>query len=238
MTLSIVSGRFGAACTGKGIFFRRYQPVNNQPDTNEAQSGASTGNGRTWYPSRRSMILARQEVKMTAADDAVTPSADGNSEAAATETVAAAEPTATEIDQNSTSPKPSKKSAPEDKVNNEPPPPPDPSTCKGIVIGQLAFEQSVLAGEFDNSAFLFYLEPAGVLNANLWCTRAYPAESIPGGILMTKAAREAKKVFFDDGVNPDEYELGFPKEFGYVKSIQHYLPESREHAKFPWSKKY
>lgn len=135
------------------------------------------------------------------------------------------------------SPEAAKKAAPEE-TPEEAPPPPDPDTCKGIVIGQLAFEESVLAGEFDDSDFLFYLEPAGVLNASLLCTRAYPAETVRGGILMTKAARDARKVFLDDGVNPDEYELAFPKEFGYVKSLQHYVPESREHAKFPWSKKY
>jgi len=81
-------------------------------------------------------------------------------------------------------------------------------------------------------------EPAGVMNADLVCTRAYPAESVRGGILMTRAAWQAKTVFFDDGINPERYELSFPKEFGYVKSIQHYQPESREHAKFPFSKKY
>ena len=177
---------------------------------------------------------------MTAAADAATPPAEGTSEAAEAQPVAAPEAEAASVEKDSSSTKPAKKPASDDKAEAEPPPPPppDPATCKGIVIGQLAFEESVLAGEFNDSEFLFYLEPAGVLNANLRCTHAYPAETVRGGILMTKAARDAKKVFLDDGVNPDEYELGFPKEFGYVKSIQHYLPESREHAKFPWSKKY
>ncbi len=119
-----------------------------------------------------------------------------------------------------------------------PAPEPDPETCYGIVIGQEALERGVLEGEFADTDYIFYLEPAGVMNADLVCTRAYPAESIRGGILMTKAARDVKKVYFDDSVNPDSYELSFPKEFGYVKSLQHYLPETREHAKYPFSKKY
>ena len=177
---------------------------------------------------------------MTAADDAATPPEEGTSEAVSAEPVSAAKAEEADVAEDTTSAKPAKDSVPEAKVEDvpPPPPPPDPTTCKGIVIGQEAFEESVLAGEFDDSEFLFYLEPAGVLNANLRCTRAYPAETIRGGILMTKAARDARKVFLDDGINPDEYELAFPKEFGYVKSLQHYVPESREHAKFPWSKKY
>lgn len=119
-----------------------------------------------------------------------------------------------------------------------PAPEPDPETCYGIVIGQEAFERAVLEGEFDGTDYIFYLEPAGVMNADLVCPRSYPAESIRGGILMTKAARDVKKVYFDDSVNPDSYELSFPKEYGYVKSVQHYLPETREHAQYPWSKKY
>ncbi len=120
----------------------------------------------------------------------------------------------------------------------EPPPPPTSETCGGIAIGQEAFEQAVLAGEFDGTDFMFYLEPAGVLNANLVCSRDYPAENTCAGILMTKASRDAKTVFFDDGINPEKYELHFPKEFGYVKSIQHFQPQTREHEKYPWSKKY
>ncbi len=119
-----------------------------------------------------------------------------------------------------------------------PPPEPDPDTCYGIVIGQDALERGVLEGEFDDTDYLFYLEPAGVLNADLVCAHAYPAECVRGGILMTKAARDVKKVFFDDSINPDSYELSFPKEFGYVKSLQHYDPETYEHAKYPFSKKY
>ncbi len=176
---------------------------------------------------------------MTAADDAATPPEEGVPEAAEAGDQPAANADAADAGETSAAHEPAEKVAPKaDAEEPPPPPPPDPATCKGIVIGQAAFEKSVLDGEFDDSDFLFYLEPAGVLNANLVCTRAYPAETVRGGILMTKAARDAKKVFFDDGVNPDDYELAFPKEFGYVKSLQHYIPESREHAKFPWSKKY
>ena len=125
-----------------------------------------------------------------------------------------------------------------EEVPEAPAPEPDPATCYGIVIGQEALEQAVFDGEFDDTDYMFYLEPAGVLNADLVCARAYPAESIRGGILMTKAARDVKKVYFDDSVNPDSYELSFPKEYGYVKSLQHYRPETREHAQYPWSKKY
>ena len=175
---------------------------------------------------------------MTAATDAATPPEEGTPEAAEAEPESTAEAKAADPGKDASPTKPATKPAPEDKPEDPPPPPPDPATCKGIVIGQAAFEECVLAGEFDDSDFLFYLEPAGVLNANLLCTSAYPAETVRGGILMTKAARDAKKVFFDDGLNPDEYELAFPKEFGYVKSLQHYIPESREHAKYPWSKKY
>jgi len=123
-------------------------------------------------------------------------------------------------------------------VEEVPEPEPDPETCQGIVIGQEALEQAVLDGEFDDSDYVFYLEPAGVMNADLVCAHSYPAESIRGGILMTKAARDAKKVYFDDSVNQNSYELAFPKEYGYVKSVQHYRPETREHAKYPFSKKY
>lgn len=119
-----------------------------------------------------------------------------------------------------------------------PAPEPDPATCKGIAISQDAFEEAVLRGEFDDTDYLFYLEPAGVLQANLVCAHRYPAENVRAGILMTRTARDTKTVYFDDGINPDTYELSFPKEFGYVKSIQHYQPQSREHAKYPWSKKY
>ena len=153
--------------------------------------------------------------------------ASGDAEAKPAEAKAAARPAA----------KAAAKAKPEEE---EPPPPPEPTpeTCYGIVIGMDAFEKAVLDGEFDDSDYLFYLEPAGVMGADLICARNYPAESVRGGILMTRAAREAKTIFFDDGINPESYELSFPKEFGYVKSVQHYQPESREHARYPFSKKY
>ena len=55
---------------------------------------------------------------------------------------------------------------------------------------------------------------------------------------MTRAGWQAKKVCLDDGVNPEIYELSFPKEFGYIKTLSHYQPEPRRSAKYPWSKKY
>lgn len=149
---------------------------------------------------------------MTAPDEVAAPESEGNEQAA----TAAAKPDA----------------------EDAPEPVPDPETCRGIAISMEVFERAALDGEFDGTEYLFYLEPAGVLNANLICARSYPAETLRAGILMTRAARETKTVFFDDGINPDRYELHFPKEFGYVKSLQHYIPASREHAKYPWSKKY
>lgn len=128
--------------------------------------------------------------------------------------------------------------AEEEEEEEEAEPVPDPESCRGVALGMEVFEEAVLEGEFDGTDFLFYLEPAGVLNANLLCSRSYPAENVRAGILMTKAARDTKTVFFDDGLNPERYELHFPKEFGYVKSLQHYRPASREHEKYPWSKKY
>ena len=157
--------------------------------------------------------------KPEADDSAVKPEA----------TAAAAKPAAA---------KPVAKAAAPEEVPEAPAPEPDPETCYGIVIGPEALERAVLEGEFADSDYIFYLEPAGVMNAELVCARAYPAESIRGGILMTKAARDVKKVYLDDCVNPDSYELAFPKEFGYVKSLQHYMPETREHARYPFSKKY
>jgi len=157
--------------------------------------------------------------KPEADDSAVKPEA----------TAAAAKPAAA---------KPAAKAAAPEEMPEAPAPEPDPETCYGIVIGQEALERAVLEGEFADSDYIFYLEPAGVMNAELVCARAYPAESIRGGILMTKAARDVKKVYLDDSVNPDSYELAFPKEFGYVKSLQHYMPETREHARYPFSKKY
>lgn len=139
-------------------------------------------------------------------------------------------------------PKPAAKAKPaaaeDEEDEEEPEPEPTPETCRGLVIALDTFEEAVLDGEFDGTDYMFYLEPAGVMNADLVCARAYPAESVRGGILMTRAAWKAKTIFFDDGINPERYELSFPKEFGYVKSVQHYKPESREHAKYPFSKKY
>ena len=82
-------------------------------------------------------------------------------EPVAAEPVAAAKAEAADVAEDSTSAKPAKKSAPDAEDPPTPPPPPDPATCKGIVIGQLAFEDSVLAGEFDDSEFLFLSRAGG-----------------------------------------------------------------------------
>jgi len=113
-------------------------------------------------------------------------------------------------------------------------PAPDPATCRGMAISEDRFQQAILDGQFADTEYLYYLEPAGVLSGPL----LDPDDEGPAGILMTKAAHSAHVVFLDDGVNPERYDLSFPKEFGYVKSIQHYEPHSREHAKYPWSKRF
>ncbi|MCH7825552.1 MAG: hypothetical protein IH849_12180 [Acidobacteria bacterium] len=122
----------------------------------------------------------------------------------------------------------------------EPKPEPvfDPDSCKAIAIGMPAFWDAVFDGEFEGTDFQYYLEPAGVLKGPLVCTRAPENEPESAGLLMTRAGWQAKKVCLDDGVNPDTYELSFPKEFGYIKTLSHYQPQTRKSAKYPWSKKY
>ena len=122
----------------------------------------------------------------------------------------------------------------------EPKPEPvfDPDSCKAIAIGLSAFWEAVLDGEFEGTDFQYYLEPAGVLKGPLVCTRSPENEPENAGLLMTRAGWQAKKVCLDDGVNPDTYELSFPKEFGYIKTLSHYEPQTRKSAKYPWSKKY
>lgn len=117
-------------------------------------------------------------------------------------------------------------------------PTPDPATCKAIAIGQDLFQQAAVAGEWDGTEFEYYLEPAGVLQARLRCSRSGGDDSEPAGLLMTRAAWQSRTAFLDDELNPDQYELSFPKEVGYVKPVSHYLPQSRERALFPWSKRY
>lgn len=117
-------------------------------------------------------------------------------------------------------------------------PQPDPATCGGLALCQSHLMDSILEHEWDDTDFLYYLEPAGVLNAKLLCVRCHPDEERRAGIWLTKASRDTRTVFFDDGINPDRYELHVPKEIGYLKSRQHYEPEAREHAKYPWTKKY
>lgn len=119
-----------------------------------------------------------------------------------------------------------------------PEPVPDPETCKAIAIGLPAFLESVLAGEWDTSEFEYYLEPAGIMHGPLKCTRAAKHDPQSAGLLMTRAAWKTKTLYLNDDLNPEVYELSFPKEFGYVKPLAHYKEESREHAQYPWSKKY
>jgi hypothetical protein len=113
----------------------------------------------------------------------------------------------------------------------------DPATCKAIAIGLPAFWEGIHSGEWDGTDFEYYLEPAGVKGA-LQCTRAPDNDPQKAGLLMTRAGWKAKKVALDDGVNPETYEISFPKEFGYVKPLAHYRPHTYEHAKYPWSKRY
>ena len=122
----------------------------------------------------------------------------------------------------------------------EPKPEPvfDPDSCKAIAIGLPAFLDAVLDDEFEGTDFQYYLEPAGVLKGPLVCTRAPEDEPEIAGLFMTRAGWQAKKVCLDDGVNPETYELSFPKEFGYIKTLSHYQPQTRKSAKYPWSKKY
>jgi hypothetical protein len=117
-------------------------------------------------------------------------------------------------------------------------PKPDPATCKAIAISQDLFQQAAMAGEYDGTDFEYYLEPAGVLQARLVCSRSEDAAPRPAGLLMTRSAWRSRTAFLDDGINPEKYELSFPKEFGYVKPISHYRPQSRERALYPWSKRY
>ena len=115
---------------------------------------------------------------------------------------------------------------------------PDPDTCKGIAIGLDAFWEGVHSGEWDGTDLAYYLEPAGILSSPLRCPRCAEDDPQLAGLLMTRAAWRAHTVYLDDGINPDTYELSFPKEFGYVKPLAHYKPETRKSEKYPWSKKY
>lgn len=115
-------------------------------------------------------------------------------------------------------------------------PTPDPETCKGIAVSMDVFWEGVESGEWLDEGYLFYIEPEGILNGPLYCSRS--EERVGAGLLMTRDAWRTKTVFLDDDVNPEVYELSFPKEYGYIKSIQHYMESSREHAKYPWTKKY
>ena len=117
-------------------------------------------------------------------------------------------------------------------------PAPDPATCKAIAISQDLFQQAAVAGEWEGTEFEYYLEPAGVLQARLRCSRSGDDDPQPAGLLMTRAAWKSRTAFLDDELNPEQYELSFPKEVGYVKPVSHYMPQSRERALFPWSKRH
>jgi len=117
-------------------------------------------------------------------------------------------------------------------------PTPDPATCKAIAISLDLFQKAALAGEWANTEFEYYLEPAGVLQARLRCSKSAEDDPRPAGLLMTRAAWMSRTAFLEDDFNPDRYELSFPKEVGYVKPVSHYLPQSRERALYPWSKRH
>ena len=117
-------------------------------------------------------------------------------------------------------------------------PEPDPDTCRAIAISQDLFQEAAVSGEWEGSDLEYYLEPAGVLHGRLKCSRSGGDDPQPAGLLMTRAAWKSRTAFLDDGINPEKYELGFPKEVGYVKPVSHYLPETRERALYPWSKRY
>ena len=184
------------------------------------------------------------------ADDAPTnateieekPAADAKEATPAAAPEAAAEKDTTEAPEAPAKPTPEAPEAPAKPAAEEPEPKPepvfDPDSCKAIAIGLPAFLDAVLDDEFEGTDFQYYLEPAGVLKGPLVCTRAPEDEPEIAGLFMTRAGWQAKKVCLDDGVNPETYELSFPKEFGYVKTLSHYQPETRKSAKYPWSKKY
>lgn len=172
-----------------------------------------------------------------AAEPEISPEEAPVVEAAPAEEAAPAKEAAPAEDAAPAEEAPAEKAAPEEEAEAGPPPA-DPATCKAIAIGMDAFLESVIDGEWDGTDFQYYLEPAGVLQATLKDPRADEDDTEPAGLLMTRAGWQARKVFLDDGINPDTYELSFPKEFGYIKTVSHYKPETREHAQFPWSKKY
>ena len=167
------------------------------------------------------------EEETRAVTETETPAAEETTEAPETE-APAAEKAAEAPETNAKS----------DAEEPEPEPAFDPNSCQAIAIGLTAFWEAVLNGEFDETDFQYYLEPAAVLDGPLVCTRAPENEPENAGLLMTRAGWQAKKVCLDDEVNPGIYELSFPKEFGYIKTLSHYQPETRKSAKYPWSKKY
>lgn len=125
--------------------------------------------------------------------------------------------------------------APEERPDDEAPEP-DPSACRGEAVSMETFIEGVDSGEWLEKGYLFYIEPEGILHGPLVCSRS--DGDVPAGLVMTRDAWRQRIVHLDDDRNPDSYELSEPKEIGYIKSIHHYMESSREHAKYPWTKKY
>ena len=170
---------------------------------------------------------------MTLPDDAASGSEDPNNQANSAESGAKAqsgESPAAEAEAEAPA------ETPEDAKTG--PPEADPDTCQALALCAFHFEQAAMDGEWDDTDYRYYLEPVGVLQAELVCEREHPDGPERAGLFMTRAGWQARKVFLSDGTNPDSYELSFPKEFGYVKPLSHYQPASREHARYPWTKKY
>jgi len=88
--------------------------------------------------------------------------------------------------------------AAEEAPETEPAPAPDPDTCKAIAIGLDAFWEGVHGGEWNDTDFEYYLEPAGVLSGPLVCSRSPEGDPQHAGLLMTRAGWRAKTLFLDD----------------------------------------
>lgn len=114
----------------------------------------------------------------------------------------------------------------------------DPETCQALALCLPHFQEGVDRGEWDDTDFRYYLEPMGVLQTRLVCQRCDDDQRARAGLFMTRSGLQARAVFLDDGLNPQRYDLSFPKEVGYVKALAHYQDLTRAHAKYPFSKKY
>ena len=114
------------------------------------------------------------EEETRAVTETETPAAEETTEAPETE-APAAEKAAEAPETNAKS----------DAEEPEPEPAFDPNSCQAIAIGLTAFWEAVLNGEFDETDFQYYLEPAAVLDGPLVCTRAPENEPENAGLLMT-----------------------------------------------------